>query len=73
MEKPAAAMAALPDDVLREILVHVADAGALLRCAMASKRWCVLVCQASSTRHHRRSVSNKLQQESRRLLQLAKG
>uniref|UniRef100_A0ACD5UQ51 Uncharacterized protein n=1 Tax=Avena sativa TaxID=4498 RepID=A0ACD5UQ51_AVESA len=45
-----AAAACLPEDVVLEILVRVADAAFLFRCAMACKRWLRLVVDPSFLR-----------------------
>ncbi|KAM0930456.1 hypothetical protein ACQ4PT_001129 [Festuca glaucescens] len=48
MEAAAATTAvSFPEDVVREILVHVEDAVDLFRCATACRRWCRLVAKAS--------------------------
>ncbi|XBH73869.1 hypothetical protein VPH35_100915 [Triticum aestivum] len=40
----------LPEDVVLEILTHVADAATLLRCATTCKRWHALVAEPSFVR-----------------------
>ena len=42
--------ASLPDDAVREILVHVDDVADLFRCAMTCNHWCRLVLKASFVR-----------------------
>jgi hypothetical protein len=52
MEKTtdAAAAAALPDDLIEEILLRVDDVAALFRCATTCKPWCALVANPSFLR-----------------------
>ena len=45
--------ASLPDDAVREILVHVDDVADLFRCAMTCNHWCRLVLKASFVRRSR--------------------
>jgi hypothetical protein len=50
METTADTAVTLPDDLVREILVRVADPDTLFRCAAACKRWRALVLEPSFRR-----------------------